>query len=665
MDLNWNAQSDSINPFLTTTNNSNNANNKRNIQNPLKINTNIPNYYPPSSTTSANTFKPIPLPDDNFLDFNPLNELGNNFSFNIENYFKTGNVVDPNNDLIDNDFLDANLNPTKPEDIEKVLIDLGISENPDSEPNLENSIQRQGSHKRQLSGSEIFGFVNIGDVNTLDPIIFNNKKPLYKDITNFDNINYNSQSPLIPSTPPKKQIETNSNSNSNNNNNDDYFISTGNPKSFKFPLESPPRGTFNPPMNYLQLNSSSPIKPDLQTSTLTSPLHSMAMSMSMSMSSPIKPSSSSNFFQTPNQSPKKTKFLLASQQKFKLDFMQEHDESTILDLDTDNANPNANENDNERTISEMNTPLKLKLNNDDLNNPVFQTPTKSRTNNIFNTNNNEISKLNGSPHRSTIIKQKMIKYSKRQQIRKKPTITTTLEVGTLDKYFDGPDHEGKFICKFFDNELRMCCGKVFSRISNTRAHIQTHLCDRPFVCNECGKAFVRNHDLRRHQKGHAVAENICPCGKTFPRSDALKRHRLRNICSGGISKKEGVTKPTVSTNNTNNNNIQKKLNSIIVTKPSSTTSSTTSAPAPISKPISISNQLQSQLPISSANNIPRTPPSSTMITRPIATNNNNNNAQNNTQFPLTENNNKPIDIFDFDAVADNNFSFNMDDSLVM
>ncbi|ODV96210.1 hypothetical protein PACTADRAFT_49597 [Pachysolen tannophilus NRRL Y-2460] len=132
----------------------------------------------------------------------------------------------------------------------------------------------------------------------------------------------------------------------------------------------------------------------------------------------------------------------------------------------------------------------------------------------------------GDPQSAQIIKDQKKKIS--SPIRKETKITSTLPKGHLDQYFVGPDESKRFTCVYHN------CGKTFSRISNTRAHIQTHLSDRPFPCNYCNKRFVRQHDLRRHEKSHQEFSFSCLCGKKFPRQDALKRHRIRQICVGGI-----------------------------------------------------------------------------------------------------------------------------------
>ncbi|PWN31445.1 uncharacterized protein FA14DRAFT_106239, partial [Meira miltonrushii] len=53
-----------------------------------------------------------------------------------------------------------------------------------------------------------------------------------------------------------------------------------------------------------------------------------------------------------------------------------------------------------------------------------------------------------------------------------------------------------------------------------------------FACSQCPARFARNHDLKRHQRGHlSVRPYPCTwCGKSFSRKDALKRHVLVKGC---------------------------------------------------------------------------------------------------------------------------------------
>jgi regulatory protein SWI5 len=97
-----------------------------------------------------------------------------------------------------------------------------------------------------------------------------------------------------------------------------------------------------------------------------------------------------------------------------------------------------------------------------------------------------------------------------------------------------PDADNKWTCLFTE------CGKKFGRKENIKAHVQTHLDDRQFRCNDCTKRFVRQHDLKRHANIHSgVRSYSCPCGKGFARHDALTRHRQRGMCIGAF---EGTPK---------------------------------------------------------------------------------------------------------------------------
>jgi hypothetical protein len=56
---------------------------------------------------------------------------------------------------------------------------------------------------------------------------------------------------------------------------------------------------------------------------------------------------------------------------------------------------------------------------------------------------------------------------------------------------------------------------------------------RPHVCELCGLAFVRGHDLKRHKDTHTNSKpHVCECGKSFSRKDALKRHVYLKSCRG-------------------------------------------------------------------------------------------------------------------------------------
>ena len=94
----------------------------------------------------------------------------------------------------------------------------------------------------------------------------------------------------------------------------------------------------------------------------------------------------------------------------------------------------------------------------------------------------------------------------------------------VDAFIQGPDPiTNKFVCLF-----EGCKMGAFGRKENIRAHVQTHLGDRKYVCTVCSNKFVRPNDLKRHAIIHQeVKEYTCKCGAAFGRQDALRRHRIR------------------------------------------------------------------------------------------------------------------------------------------
>jgi len=660
---------DSTNPFLeknSTSRQNNDGYDK--IFNPLKIDQTV--MYPNdlgSMPPSSSDLKMIPLPDDilGLESAQPSNSFFQNVSFNIENYIKN-EVIE--NDTIDNDFLDANFNsnllnlqPNNPEygaynydtkeDLESVLLDLGISEAIASQDDPLFQQEQQPhqpafkQHQKKISGSGIFGFVGVGNDSQLaipgiPPVNFVDKKPVYKEVLHYDDLTFEDPTPIITesnsmlgsikqqqskihATPPKpKERKLRKN---------DYFVSSGSQSSYKFP-PSPPRGSFdnmvpasinpfctqqpghfqgNTPRVQLQSQQKPLQRSPLPTPMPTSPLHSVAMS------SPIK---EPNSFQTPRfGSPSK---MIQSKFTAKLNQVRKEEmngnETSVTDDDKD------------RTISQFATPLKIKSVN--INN--FQTPSPSKAIPNISWNPANVTKHNR-------VTEEILKAQQPTPVRKKPTITSTLATGTLDKYFIGPTTNGKFICKFFDKEIGTTCEREFTRISNIRAHIQTHLCDRPFACDKCDKRFVRNHDLTRHQKGHVEFSNVCPCGKKFPRADALRRHRARNICCGGLSPNpSSVTKPSSSNNNSKrikDNNTQVDV-----------------------KNSKISHIIVEDLMMNPANNAPRS-----TVRRDIHSNSNFGNNERNLVASNVNNISKDVDIFDFNRITENadDFSFSINEDL--
>lgn len=444
-----------------------------------------------SFNTQFSQFKPLPLPDDLFGFDVSENPLKPNAASNLD--FST--LKHQNERNSDEDFGD-------------ILFDLGISEQPNLSTIDPHSLQKRG-HKRQLSGSEIFGYIGNGDNTQLAipglPAVnvnISEKKSIYNE---FD---YTGEPVIKPEDlfiePITHDVLEKALSTPilTNQEKPHYHVSSGNPKSYKFP---PPPST--PKLKAAKLNNKKTVKPISSIEDLGRELSNFSN----------KKEAKEIDFISPIRTPLKG---LATSSPFKPESIRKFDFGT----------PKKDSDDTDKTISQFATPLKVKNAF-----PNMQTPSPQKTPTKISWFPTLITKKNS-------ITDEIIKQQKKSPTRKKkPTITSTLATGTLDEYFVGPlENDKKFVCKFQHENKREPCNRAFNRISNVRAHVQTHLCDRPFVCEICSKSFVRNHDLRRHAKGHSDFEYFCPCGKKFPRHDAMKRHRMRNICIGGY--KDGTDK---------------------------------------------------------------------------------------------------------------------------
>ncbi|KAJ3069450.1 hypothetical protein HDU98_007479 [Podochytrium sp. JEL0797] len=80
------------------------------------------------------------------------------------------------------------------------------------------------------------------------------------------------------------------------------------------------------------------------------------------------------------------------------------------------------------------------------------------------------------------------------------------------------------------------CNFTTPKARNLDSHVKTHASTKVYACAQCGAAFLRSHDLKRHEESQHAEEKAFECsncGHCFARLDALKRHvgpRVRGGC---------------------------------------------------------------------------------------------------------------------------------------
>ncbi|KAK5709583.1 Metallothionein expression activator [Elasticomyces elasticus] len=105
-------------------------------------------------------------------------------------------------------------------------------------------------------------------------------------------------------------------------------------------------------------------------------------------------------------------------------------------------------------------------------------------------------------------------------------LDTNVTIAMVNAYIDElPAAEKKYACLWEE------CNHKAGTKANMFAHVQVHLDDRRYQCNQCGQRFVRKQHLINHGDVHRDEKPyVCPCGSTFVREFSLVQHRRDGPC---------------------------------------------------------------------------------------------------------------------------------------
>ncbi|GAB1287358.1 Zinc finger protein 997 [Apodemus speciosus] len=109
------------------------------------------------------------------------------------------------------------------------------------------------------------------------------------------------------------------------------------------------------------------------------------------------------------------------------------------------------------------------------------------------------------------------------------TIGYNWEEHHLEEHFQSSRRHERHVRSHIGEKHYECnqCGKTFARSSHLQRHKRTHTGEKPYECNQCGKAFADHSNLQTHKRTHTGEKpyecNLC--GKAFVQRSTLQYHK--------------------------------------------------------------------------------------------------------------------------------------------
>ncbi|KAF4087885.1 hypothetical protein AMELA_G00076490 [Ameiurus melas] len=113
-------------------------------------------------------------------------------------------------------------------------------------------------------------------------------------------------------------------------------------------------------------------------------------------------------------------------------------------------------------------------------------------------------------------------YGHRDQFACQVCGKTFVDENRLRKHEKLHSAERPFICEI--------CTKAFTTQAHLKEHLKIHTGFKPYRCEDCGKSFIRAPDLKKHERVHSNERpfNCHMCEKAFKHKSHLKDHERRH-----------------------------------------------------------------------------------------------------------------------------------------